>query len=167
MQVRKVSRLGLKKTHGAHKTHLSSQMREALSITKYHLFCFGLDFFFFFKLGNGSSQLARTKSRECGQSQGRAETRRSGSLTPWTSQLVGGGKGEEEGSHTEPGQVGGARPAWGETRRGHQAAAASLRAARTPARAPSARRRLPVPVPVRARGGEAPQGLGTHRVPRG
>lgn len=56
---RKVSRLGLKKTHGAHKTHLGSQMREALSITKYHLFCFGLDFFF--KLGNGSSQLARTK----------------------------------------------------------------------------------------------------------
>lgn len=130
------------------------------------LLWFGLNFFFL-KLGTGSSQLARTKKRECGQSQGRAETRRSGSLTPRTSQLVGGGKGEEEGSHTEPGQVGGARPAWGETRRGHHAAAASLRAARTPARAPSARRRLPVPVPVRARGEEAPQGRGTHRVPRG
>lgn len=80
--------------------------------------------------------------------------------TGWSRQRRGGRIPHGTGtSRWRPSRVGG-RPGEATTQ-----PLASLRAARTPARAPSARRRLPVPVP--ARGGEAPQGRGTHRVPRG
>lgn len=163
--MRKVSRLGLKKTHGAHKTHLGSQMREALSITKYHLFCFGFGFFFFkvrkWVLAAGTHQVKGVWPKP-GPSRDTAfwKSNSADVTTGWRRQRRGGRIPHGTGtSRWRPSRVGG-RPGEATTQ-----PLASLRAARTPARAPSARRRLPVPVP--ARGGEAPQGRGTHRVPRG